>query len=279
MTQGNSTVIYRFKRTVSCFALLPALLAAGQACADILVDAGERALLTVSIAVDGGVEELQGHRDEVVKWSTRRAFNATVEMVADKAETMSVSGSHGGAGQALLADIQKQSEACGQDQACQMRVAMQMMNNPAMQETIDAPPRYQAWRPVEEGARLDVSGSHEETLHTVFYTAARETTDCTLTAPKISPELTKDDIAGGRGGASASGAGDCYRQRRHRQWLDQCREQPEAGQSRRGICRGRGGAVEGGSALGTEEDLISGSPTHRLRPAADHREERLHARV
>lgn len=187
------------KHTLSVSAVVCVLLSvAGPAHADLLVDAGQRAILTVSITVDGGVEKPQGSRDEVVKWSTRRVFDATVEMAADEPETMSFSdtlGGQGGPSQALLADIQKQAEACGQDQACQMQVAMQLMNSPAMQEAQDAPLRYQVWRPVEEGARLEFSGSHEETLHTVFYTAARETTDCTLTAPKVSPELTKMDAA------------------------------------------------------------------------------------
>jgi hypothetical protein len=188
-----------FKHTFTGFALVPVLLAlAGPADADLLVDAGQRALLTVSITVDGSVEKPQGSRDEVVKWSTQRTFEATVEMAADEPEKTSLSdtlGGQGGPGQALLADIQKQSEACGQDQACQMRVAMQLMNSPAMQESANAPLRYQAWRPVDEGTRLEFSGTHVETLHTVFYTAARETTDCTLTAPKVSPELTKIDAA------------------------------------------------------------------------------------
>jgi hypothetical protein len=195
-------VTHWFKYSSTWSALLPMLLgvAANPAGADLLADAGQRALLTVSITVDGSVEKFQGYRDEVVKWSTRRVFDATVEMAADEPETMSFSdtlGGQGGPQQALLADIQKQAEACGQDQACQMQVAMQLMNSPAMQETLDAPLRYQAWRPVEEGARLEFSGSHEEILHTVFYTAARETTDCTLTAPKISPELTKVDATSG----------------------------------------------------------------------------------
>lgn len=192
---------HRLQRFLLCAALLPIVLAAAPAGADILVEPGQRAMLTVTVTVEGSVEKPQGHRDEVVKWSTQREFKAAVEMVADKAEKMSVSnslGGEGGAQQAFLVELQKQAEACGQDQACQMKVAMQMMNSPALQETADAPPRYQAWRAEEEGGRVDVSGSHKELLHTVFYTAARETTDCTLTAPMISPELTQGDAASGQ---------------------------------------------------------------------------------
>jgi hypothetical protein len=194
--------MHQFKRTLLCSTLAPVLLsaAANPAAADLLVDAGQRAMLIVNITVEGKVEQPKGYRDEVVKWSTQRAFKASVEMVADKAQTMSysdIAGGQGGAGQAVLADIQKQAEACGDDQACQMQVAMQMMNSPALQQSVNAPPRYQAWRAVEGGSRVDVSGSYEETLHTVFYTAARETTDCTLTAPKVSPELTSNGATSG----------------------------------------------------------------------------------
>ena len=70
---------------------------------------------------------------------------------------------------------------------------MKMMNSPALQGVADAPPRYQTWRAVTKGGGLEASGSHTESLHTVFYTAARETTDCTLTAPKVSPELIAMD--------------------------------------------------------------------------------------
>lgn len=188
------------KPTLSSAVLATILLtvATSAARAELLADAGQRALLTVTIAVDGSVEKRQGSRDEVVKWSTQRTFEATVEMAAgkpDKSSLRDVLGGNGGPQQALLEDIQKQSEACGQDQACQMQVAMKLMNSPAMQESMNAPVRYQVWRPVEEGDRLEYSGKHVETLHTVFYTAARETTDCTMTAPKISPELTKIEAA------------------------------------------------------------------------------------
>lgn len=173
---------------------------ASPASADALVDAGQHALLSVNITVEGSVEKSTGHRDEVVKWSTQRSFDATVEMVAEEVDTRSVEDSvsgNGGGQQAMLADLQKKLEACGQDQACQMQVAMQMMNTPAMQETINAPPRYQAWQPAEDNTRLKASGSHEEKVHTVYYTGAREVTDCTLTAPRISPALTSYDATAG----------------------------------------------------------------------------------
>jgi len=169
---------------------------ASPASSDVLVDEGQHALLSVSITVEGNVEKSTGQRDEVVKWSTQRAFEATVEMIAERADTGSVAGSVGGKGgaqEAMLGDLQKKLEACGQDQACQMQVAMQMMNTPAMQETINAPPRFQAWQPANDNARLKASGSHKETIHTVYYTGAREVTDCTLTAPKISPAVTDHD--------------------------------------------------------------------------------------
>ena len=183
-------------RFVSLFVLF--FILASSASSDVLVDAGQHALLSVSITVAGSVEKRTGHRDEVVKWSTQRTFEATAEMVAERPDTGSVAGSVGGKGgaqEAMLGDLQKKLEACGQDQACQMQVAMQMMNTPAAQQTVNAPPRFQAWQPVKDSARHKASGSHEETIHTVYYTGTREVTDCTLTAPKISPELAKGGAA------------------------------------------------------------------------------------
>jgi len=167
------------------------------AAADLLVEAGQHAILTVSVNVDGKVEKPQGHRDEVVKWSTKRSFDVKVEMVAEKAETMSVSESFNGPSEstrAALEDLQKKAKACGEDKICQMQVAMQYMNSSAAKGAVDAPRRYQSWRKAEKsGAHVEATANYTETLHTVFYTGARETTDCTMTAPKVSPELLKID--------------------------------------------------------------------------------------
>lgn len=183
------------------FVIIASVSSVKFAAADFLVERGKHAMLTVSVTVDGSVEKPQGHRDEVVKWSTKRSFEAKVEMVADKAESMSVSESFNGpsdATRAALEDIQKQAKACGEDKMCQMQVAMKLMNSPAINGAADAPARYQVWRAVDsDGAAIEATGSHKESLNTVFYTAARETTNCTYTAPKVSPELSKLDANAG----------------------------------------------------------------------------------
>ncbi len=188
---------------IKCTILYPLLVLAFAvdatqiASADLLVEKGQHAILTINVTVEGNVEKPQGHRDEVVMWSTKRSFGAKVEMLADKAERQSFSASLDGPSdstRAALEDIQKQAQACGEDKICQMRVAMQAMNSPALHGATDGPLRYQVWRAVgKEGAQFEATGSHTETLHTVFYTAARETTDCTMTAPNVSPELIKMD--------------------------------------------------------------------------------------
>ncbi len=199
-TKGIAAVSLKLKHISprSAFLFVLFSIVANSASADALVDEGQHALLTVSITVEGGVEKPKGYRDEVVKWSTKRAFEATVEMVAERPDTGSVAGSLGGKGgaqEAMLGDLQKKLEVCGQDQACQMRVAMQMMSTPEAQQTVNATPGFQAWEPAKDSTRLKASGSHEETIHTVYYTGTREVTDCTLTAPRISPELAKGGVA------------------------------------------------------------------------------------
>jgi hypothetical protein len=170
-------------------------LSATSALADgeLLKSEGARALLTVNISVQGGVEKPGEYRDEVVKWTTRREFKATVEMVADKPDKASITSSSapGEDQMASLQEMQRQSEACGEDQVCLMQLAMKLMNSEALQPPPDSAPRYQLWRAIEKDGRLEVSGSHQETLNTVFYTGARETTECTLTGPKVSPELVQ----------------------------------------------------------------------------------------
>ncbi|HKX57412.1 MAG TPA: hypothetical protein VJN01_14980, partial [Xanthomonadales bacterium] len=61
----------------------------GLALADVLVDPGQIALLTVSINVEGSMQASQGTRDEGVRWSTQRSFETTVRMEAEKPEQLS----------------------------------------------------------------------------------------------------------------------------------------------------------------------------------------------
>jgi hypothetical protein len=164
--------------------------------ADVLVAPGQIALLTVSISVEGGVEVPQGYRDEVVRWSTKRHFESSVKMEAEKPEQISFSAMAGNEPDAMPAaysDIIKQVEACGEDQACVMRMAMQMAGSPELKEATESPPRYQQWKAASDNALVSVKASYEDRWHTVFYTGAKEVTDCVLIAPKVSPALTEAD--------------------------------------------------------------------------------------
>jgi len=117
-------------------------------------------------------------------------------MVAGKPEKTSYSAMTGNDPDAMpqvYTDMAKQVEACGDDQACVMRLAMQMVGSPELKEAAEAPPRYQLWKAARDNAMVNAKASYEDQWHTVFYTAAKETTDCTLIAPLVSPAITRSD--------------------------------------------------------------------------------------
>lgn len=175
------------------------LLSAVQAGATVLVEPGQRALLKVSVDVEGSVKAPQGKRGEVVEWSTQRHFTASIPMEAEDQASTSFSAAVGSDAAARAQDYQelaRQAEACGQDQACLMQLAVKMSDSSAAEQAGKGAPRYQLWRAVREGdAEVDAKASYQDTWHTLFYSAAAEITDCTLTAPVVSPELTRVDAA------------------------------------------------------------------------------------
>jgi hypothetical protein len=117
-------------------------------------------------------------------------------MEAEKPEQISfnaMTGTDPDAMPAAYSDIIKQVEACGEDQACVMRMAMQMANSQEFKDTPAAAPRYQAWKAAGDNAMVNAKASYKDVWHTVFYTGAKEVTDCTLIAPLVSPELIKMD--------------------------------------------------------------------------------------
>jgi hypothetical protein len=162
---------------------------------DVLAAPGANAILTVKVTVKGEVEASQGKRDEVVKWSTQREFSTRLKMAAGEAESASAADPTAGLGDsgfAAMEDMQKQALACGEDQACLMRIATQMMNSQEVQQAQKAPDRYQVWSAMHGEAPLELSGSHQDKWHTFFYAAARETTDCTITGPMASTKAGLD---------------------------------------------------------------------------------------
>jgi hypothetical protein len=160
-------------------------------------EAGARAMLTVKVSLEGEVNAPQGNRDEVVRWSTRRLFESTVEVEARKPDKASVDTNAAGGQDPqadLYADLAKQAQACGQDQACMMRMAMQMTNSPELKAAKASGPRYQVWEAVND-ATAQVTASYEEKSYSMFYVSGPEISDCTLLAPKITANMTRGDAA------------------------------------------------------------------------------------
>lgn len=150
---------------------------------------GKRALLTLHIEIDGAGQRASRSDGVDVKWSTRRVLDAKIELVATKAEGMSaaqaaaatVSGPSSD-----LAAIQKEAEKCkSDDMACQMAIAMKMMETEDARKMMSgdaatqaAALRYQTWQPVPKGGRVEVTGEYLEQWDGVFLTASREVRNC-----------------------------------------------------------------------------------------------------
>lgn len=161
---------------------------------------GQPGVLTVRFEVSGEVDKRVNARGEGIHWSTKRSFESTIKVQAGKPEkdlskiAQAVPGED-----AQTQDLQKQMEACKEDDVpCQMAAAMKMMNTPQMQALVKAgedtkkmPERYQLWTAVP-GAQPEIKMSYEEQWETIFYTAAKEVTTCTVVAPAISPGLKKN---------------------------------------------------------------------------------------
>jgi hypothetical protein len=164
--------------------------------AEVLAEPGQSALFTVSVSVEGSVNAPQGRKDEVIRWATQRLFEASVRMEAEKAEQVSFNSMAGNGVEGLppvYADLAKQIEACGEDQACAMSIAMQMATSPEFKEATNSAPRYQVWKAAREDTLVDVKASYEDKWYTLFYVSGPEITDCTVIAPLVSPELTRTD--------------------------------------------------------------------------------------
>ncbi len=179
-----------------CLVLGPVLGHSDSVHAGVLAETGQRALLTVIVTVEGSIVAPQGKRDEVIKWSTKRRFESSAEMMAEKPEQTSYLASATGDSPAMppaYADLMKQTEACAEDQDCLMRVAMQMANSGQFDQVAKNAPRFQVWRAVKDSAQVKTSASYEDKSYSLFYISGPEIKDCVLTAPRVSPELTRND--------------------------------------------------------------------------------------
>jgi hypothetical protein len=163
------------------------LVTAAQAAAPAAI--GQKALLTMSIQVEGAGTRVSKSDGVDVKWSTRRALDVKMEMVATKLQNISAAAVGDGTKIEVpqdLAALQKESEKCKPDDtACQMAIAMKMMNSQGGQKMIAdgeaqaaKPPRFQTWNPAPKGGRLEVTGDYQEKWDGIFLTASKEVRDC-----------------------------------------------------------------------------------------------------
>lgn len=178
------------------FACSLAVALVGPALAATVFEKGSSAVLKVSVSVAGNVEVPQNYKDEVVRWSTQRKYQASVKMLAQKPDKMSLAGMAGedpNAVPEVYTDLAKQAEACGEDQACLMKIAMQMMNNQDLEEAKNAPPRYQRWEADSKQGPIDSKASQVDKWYALFYVSGPEITECDLVAPRLSPESVRID--------------------------------------------------------------------------------------
>lgn len=163
-----------------------------------LAPKGAKALLEISIEVDGKAD-FNGKYGEYQHWRTRRSIVAQAILVAVQPTADDPDGL-GAAAAAATPQFQPSAntetmmaemEKCGEDTACQMRVAQKMMQNAGVQADMrraqkagkaaeasaKRPPRYQMWMP---DARQPATGTVkvEEHLDELFKTAVDEKTTC-----------------------------------------------------------------------------------------------------
>ncbi|MEQ1581202.1 MAG: hypothetical protein ABL964_11465 [Steroidobacteraceae bacterium] len=154
--------------------------------------AGKKAFLTVNVEIDGSGAHASKSDGVDVKWSTRRRLSAKVELIAEKATTTGMADAKAQAAAVTrpggdMQAMQKKVEKCGDNQACQMAAAMEMMQSADGQKMIAqaraadaASPRYQIWKVVPKAKALDLKLEYAEQWDGVFLTASRETRTCKI---------------------------------------------------------------------------------------------------
>ncbi len=162
-----------------------------------LAPKGAKALLEISIEVDGKAD-FNNKFGEYQRWNTRRSIVAQAILVAAQptaddpdglgaAATATPQFQPSAGTEAMMAEMEK----CGDDTACQMRLAQKMMQNAGVQADMQRVqkgakaaeasakrlPRYQMWMP---DARQPATGTVkvEEHLDQLFKTAVDEKTTC-----------------------------------------------------------------------------------------------------
>jgi hypothetical protein len=183
-------------RVCAMAAVLAATGSAANAAAPVPV--GKRALLTLNIQIDGAGQRASRSDGIDVKWSTHRVLDAKVELVAAKAQGTSaadvkgqVAAASGYKPSADLAALQKEAEKCKpNDTACQMAIAMKMMDTDDAKKMMQqdqaaqaAAPRYQTWETAPNSGKVEATGEYQEQWDGVFLTASREVRNCKSAFP------------------------------------------------------------------------------------------------
>lgn len=188
-------------------ALVPAVQAAP-------VAAGKRAVLTITVEIDGAGQRASRSDGVDVKWSTRRRFESKLEMVAGKLLRTSEADVKGRVAKAeaykpsaSMEAIQKEMAKCKpDDQACMIAVGMKAMQTDEAKQavaesdkTATMPPRFQKWA-VVSGSRPSVTlAEYQEQWEGVFLSASRETRSCKVVLPTTAALTAKDRESLGNG--------------------------------------------------------------------------------
>ena len=162
---------------------------------------GKRALLSLNIQMDGSGGRASRSNGIDVKWSTHRVLDTKVELIAAKAVRTSAADVKGQLAAASaykpsadMAALQKQAEKCKPDDtACQMAIALKMMETDDARKMIQqdeatqaAAPRYQSWQAPAKGGRVEVKAEYQEQWDGVFLTASREVRNCRIALSPVS---------------------------------------------------------------------------------------------
>ena len=184
----------RFLAASRLCAMVTGLVAIGpMANAGAPMPVGKRAMLSLSIQIDGAGQHASKSDGVDVKWSAHRTFDTKVELAAEKASSTSVGDVKGQVAAAAhlstdMQALQKQAKQCQpDDMACQMELAAKMMETDDAKKMVQqaqaaqgAPDRYQSWKAPAKAGRVEVRADSMDQWDGVFLTGSREERHCKI---------------------------------------------------------------------------------------------------
>ena len=184
----------RFLAASRLCAMVTGLVAIGpMANAGAPMPVGKRAMLSLSIQIDGAGQHASKSDGVDVKWSAHRTFDAKVELAAEKASSTSVGDVKGQVAAAAhlstdMQALQKQAKQCQpDDMACQMELAAKMMETDDAKKMVQqaqaaqgAPDRYQSWKAPAKAGQVQVRADSMDQWDGVFLTGSREERHCKI---------------------------------------------------------------------------------------------------